>query len=230
MRPRFVGRLGAADVITLSNAVLGFLAVSIAFADPRLAARLVLLGAVADGLDGVVARHAGSTPVGEYLDSLSDVASFGVAPAMLVTAVAVQAWGPIVPEPSARHVLAIGASALFLAVVVTRLGFYTAYDAESDRTKGVPSTLAGTIVAAVVLARVGGAPAVIGGAVVLAYLMGSTVEYPDLLARDAVIMGVVQTVAVVAPDHLGRAFPYALLVLALAYLVLAPRFYWRETG
>jgi len=68
MKPRFVGRLGPADAITLANAGIGFLAVVIAFADAELAARLVLLAAVADGLDGVVARAFGGSPAGEYLD------------------------------------------------------------------------------------------------------------------------------------------------------------------
>jgi CDP-diacylglycerol--serine O-phosphatidyltransferase len=59
--------------------------------------------------------------------------------------------------------------------------------------------------------------------------MVSTITYPDLLARDAFIMGVIQAFAVVFPDAVGRTFPYALLTLAVAYLLLAPRFYWRPS-
>ena len=57
MQPRFVGRLGVADAVTATNAALGFLATAAAVVDPGLAARLVLLAAIADGLDGVVAVH-----------------------------------------------------------------------------------------------------------------------------------------------------------------------------
>jgi CDP-diacylglycerol--serine O-phosphatidyltransferase len=70
---------------------------------------------------------------------------------------------------------------------------------------------------------------VVGAAGVLTVLMVSTVEYPDLLARDAVAMGAVQAVAVLAPTLFGRVFPTALLAWAVAYLALAPKFYWRAT-
>ena len=88
MQPRFLGQLGLADAVTVANAAVGFVAAAVAVGDPTLAARLVLLAAIADGLDGVIARARGGTPVGDYLDSLADVASFGVAPAVLVYGVA----------------------------------------------------------------------------------------------------------------------------------------------
>ena len=64
-------------------------------------------------------------------------------------------------------------------------------------------------------------------AAALAYLMVTTITYPDLLPRDAFIMGAVQGLAVAFPGAVGRTFPYALFTLAVAYLLLAPRLYWR---
>lgn len=228
MRPRFVGRLGLADAVTVGNAVLGFLAIAVASVDAHLAARLVLLAAIADGLDGVVARNVGSTPVGEHLDSLSDVASFGVAPALIVAASAIDAWGLSISEPSLLLGLVLGVSALYVSMVVVRLGLYTVYDAGTDYTEGAPSTLAGTLLAALVLARVGDVALLLGTTVLLAYLMVTTISYPDLLARDAFLMGVVQALAILFPHAFGRTFPYAVLTLSVAYMVLSPRFYWRE--
>lgn len=230
MWPRFVGRVGPADVISLANAVVGLLAAILATADPHLAARLVLLAAVGDGLDGVVARYAGGTAVGEYLDSLSDVAAFGVAPAVLVVGLVTEEWRLSLVEFTPRLGATLAVAALFLATVVLRLGLYTAYDTKADSTEGVPSTLAATILGASVLAGFVTAGALIAGTVLLSYLMVTTINYPDLLARDALLMGVVHGVAVVAPNAFGRAFPYALLTLALAYLVFAPWFYWRPTA
>lgn len=227
MRPRFVGRIGPADVITLANAVVGLLAAVVAVEDTHLAARLVLLAAVGDGLDGVVARRFGGTPVGGYLDSLSDVAAFGVAPAVLVVGIVREGWGLSVATVSTRLAVALGVAALFLAMVVLRLGLYTAYDTATDHTHGVPSTLAATILGAAVLTRIATPEAVLVGAALLSYLMVAEINYPDLLARDALLMGVVHVLAVAVPDALGRAFPYALLTLAVAYLVLGPVLYWR---
>ena len=227
MRPRFVGRVGPADVITVANAVVGLLAAVVAPSDPHLAARLVLLAAVGDGLDGVVARQFGGTPVGPYLDSLSDVAAFGVAPAVLVVGVVRQGWGVPMDAFSTPLAVTLAVAGLFLAMVVIRLGLYTAYDTDTDHTHGVPSTLAATVLGAAVLARIATPEAVLVGAAILSYLMVAEINYPDLLARDALLMGVVHVLAVAAPDLLGRAFPYALLTLALAYLVGGPLLYWR---
>lgn len=231
MSPRFVGRLGLADAVTAANAALGFLAVVVAAADPGLAARLVLLAAIADGLDGLVARVRGGTDAGELLDSLADVVSFCVAPAVLVVVLVGDAWALAVAPGSAtadpvRLAVAVGVPTLFVVAGVVRLALYTAHDAADDHTVGVQTTLAGTIVAAAVLAGVSATVALAGSAA-LVYLMVAEVEYPDLLARDALLMGVLQAAAVLLPGVLGGLLPKALLAWALAYLVLAPRFYWR---
>ena len=62
MQPRFVGRLGAADAVTVANAALGFLATAAALIDVTLAARLSLVGAITDALDGIVAASVVWTP------------------------------------------------------------------------------------------------------------------------------------------------------------------------
>jgi CDP-diacylglycerol--serine O-phosphatidyltransferase len=225
MGPRFVGRLGLADAVTAANAALGFVAVVAVTVDVTLAARVVLLAAIADGLDGLVARKFGSTPVGEHLDSLADVASFSVAPAFIAVVVARDAWG----FESAAGLAAVAVGALFVAAGVVRLGLYTAYDTGNDHTEGVQTTLAATLLAAGVLAGLDAPGLVVGGLGVLTLLMVSTVEYPDLLARDALAMGGVQAGAVLAPTQFAGVFPKALLAWAAAYLLFSPRFYWRST-
>lgn len=222
MRPRFVGRVGLADAVTAVNAAVGFAAVVMASIDVEIAARLVLLAAIADGADGLIAERFGGTPVGEYLDGLADVASFGVAPAAIVFSIVWATPGPAME----RLLVGLGIPALFVVAAVIRLALYTAYDVEENETVGVQSTLAAVVLAAAVLVGVT-YPVLVGATAVLTYLMVASVTYPDLLARDALAMGVVQAIAVVAPDSAGGVFPIALLVWALAYLVLAPRFYWR---
>jgi CDP-diacylglycerol--serine O-phosphatidyltransferase len=228
-RPRFLGRLGAADAVTVGNAMLGFAATAAVLTDLSLSARLVLLAGIADGLDGFVARHAGSSAVGTYLDSLADVASFGVAPAMLVVAVAHAAYtGTTLP-----FLAAVAVAALFVGMAVVRLALYTANDADDRETEGVQSTLAGTLLAALYLAGLPGVDGTRGALVFVAlagafaYLMVTRVPYPELTDRDALAMGAVQALAAIAPAALSRAFPRLLAAVAVAYLLLAPRFYWR---
>ncbi|WP_372912843.1 protein sorting system archaetidylserine synthase [Salinigranum sp.] len=224
MKPRFVGRLGLADAVTVGNAGLGFLAAVAATVDATLAARLILLAAIADAIDGVVARKVGSTAAGPYLDSLADVASFGVAPALLVAVVVREAWG----GAPVRVGVGLAVAAGFVVMAVVRLGLYTAYDTDASETKGVQTTLAATLVAASVLAGFAAPTTLVALTFVLAALMVTTITYPDLHAQDALVMGVVQFAAIVAPGWYGRGFAFALLFLALGYLVLGPVFYWRD--
>ena len=230
MRPRFVGRTGLADAVTVGNAILGFVAILIAFEDPSLAARLLLLAAILDGLDGVVARARGGTDVGPYLDSLADVVSFAITPAVLVTVLVTDAWGVTAFDPAdPRAWLAVGIPAAFVGAAVTRLGLYTAYDTAEEYTEGVQTTLAATIIGAAVLAGATEPAVLLGATALFCYLMLSPLRYPDLLTRDALLMGVVHGLAVLTPAAFGRAFPWALLFLGTAYLLLSPWLYWRDS-
>ena len=89
------------SIITLMNGFFGFLAIVIAshepglrwqipllairsFSYPEIAAWMIIMGMIADMLDGRIARNSGSTSnFGGQLDSLCDAVTFGVAPALL---------------------------------------------------------------------------------------------------------------------------------------------------
>jgi CDP-diacylglycerol---serine O-phosphatidyltransferase len=75
-------------LITTANLSFGFFAIVQSFAGRHdLAALGIVLAAVADGIDGRVARLAGSSSrFGVEYDSIADTVSFGVAPAMLAFA------------------------------------------------------------------------------------------------------------------------------------------------
>ena len=88
--PRF-RELGLADAVTLANTTFGMLSILAAVHFAASGLRLVMwmafaclpLALVCDVMDGVVARKRRSSPFGGDLDSLSDVVSFGVAPAVV---------------------------------------------------------------------------------------------------------------------------------------------------
>lgn len=218
---RFVGRLGVADAVTVGNAALGFVAVTAA-GNPRLAARLVLLAAVLDAVDGILARRYGGTEAGPYLDSLADVASFCVAPAVFVFSVAATEWNLTLSaaDPPLKLAGAFALPALFVGAGVVRLGMYTAYDLGSRQTEGVQTTLAATILAVVYLAGFQEATLLVGLTALFTYLMVTTIRYPELRAGHALGMGVVQAGAILAPAAFRRVFPRALLTMAILYLVV----------
>lgn len=226
MRPRFKGHLSVADVVTATNAGLGFVAAAVASLDIQLAARLILLGAILDALDGLLARRYGGTATGEYLDSLADVASFGVAPAIIVAVLAREQLALADPW---LDIVTYGIPAAFVMMAVVRLGMYTAYDTSNAHTEGVQSTLAGTLIATAILAGVS-TPIIVASTALFTALMVARIQYPDLLPRDAILMGGIQGLAILFPNAYNAIFPKVLLAWAVGYLVLAPRFYWRREG
>ena len=68
----------------------------------------------------------------------------------------------------------------------------------------------------------------LGATAVFTYLMIAAVGYPELYARDALVLGGLQALAVLFPTAVNRVFPRSLLAFAVGYLVLAPFVYWRD--
>jgi len=223
-------RLGAADAVTLVNAAIGVVAAVAAFVDPALSARLILLAAVADALDGIAARSLGSTEVGPLLDSITDVVSFGATPGLFVYAAVAPRIGGTLTAPTPAVALALAGAVAFVAFSVLRTAFYTVYVDETagEHRPGIQNTLASTILVAAYLAGLTHPLAVLVLAVVVSVAMVAPIPYPKLRARDASVMGIVQAGAIVAPAAFVRVFPRALLVAALAYAILGPRYYWDE--
>jgi CDP-diacylglycerol--serine O-phosphatidyltransferase len=102
-KPRFsmLRTFALADVITLGNASAGTSAMFLCLAYVATGERTTLwiafglfpVALVCDILDGTIARwRRKHSPLGADLDSLSDVVSFGVAPAVLAFALGMRGW------------------------------------------------------------------------------------------------------------------------------------------
>ena len=221
-------RLGLADIITLFNVVIGTVAMAVAvLGEVQLVAQLILLAAVADGLDGIVARFRGGTEVGPFLDSIADIVSFGTTPALFVFVAVREEWGPLSESPE-LFALAATVASMFVVFSVLRTALYTVFVGENETRPGIQNTLGGTILAAGYLAGITMVPVLLAATAVLSMLMVAPFPYPKLLNRDAFAMSIIQFGAILVPTVANRLFPRLLLVAALAYLLLAPRYYWGE--
>lgn len=174
-------RPGAADVLTLGNALCGVAAVLVVSGlgpiDPstaleryRLAALLLLAGTLLDVLDGAVARRWGGTALGAPLDCLADAITFGVAPVVAVVALA----GPAA-SPAERIALTAGALAYVVAALI-RLADFAANRRDLSDFVGLPTTSAciGALALGFLLPPVLLALALVG----LGVLMVSPLTYP----------------------------------------------------
>ncbi|AOT72343.1 CDP-diacylglycerol--serine O-phosphatidyltransferase [Geosporobacter ferrireducens] len=126
------------NLFTLLNLAMGILAIISVFYDQYgTSAFLIITAGVLDRLDGQLARKLNvESEFGKELDSLCDLISFGVAPAILM-------WHLNLMETGA---LGIGATVLFAVCGASRLARYNISEFEGVY-MGIPITLCGGIVA-----------------------------------------------------------------------------------
>ena len=178
-RRRYVNILP--NLLTIGNMYCGLLAIVYTINDDfRLAGWMILLGLLFDGSDGHVARLTKSTSAfGKELDSLADVVSFGVAPAILVYRSVLQDF----------HHIGIFIVTIYAITGALRLARYNVQSGGTVKAfTGLPIPGAGCLIASFILMKVKyshplfNEPAAIFMTavfvVLLAFLMVSKITYP----------------------------------------------------
>jgi phosphatidylserine synthase len=215
-----------ADGLSLANGACGVAGILILLAwhAPRaltVACALVFVAWGFDSVDGLAARGLGRPrAVGEVMDSLCDVASFGVLPAILLTAHSLQ-------FDRTTRVLGTAIGVLFYAGVVLRLRRYTVHavsDPAAPRLffEGLPSPVAAMCVASTILAaHVRPGPLAWGPfvfAAACAALMVSTSPFKDTPRLAAWLVRAIWPIPLLVAVGVIAGAPVAVLVFFAAYL------------
>ncbi|HVM27482.1 MAG TPA: CDP-alcohol phosphatidyltransferase family protein [Mycobacteriales bacterium] len=170
MRPH----LSLPNAVTSVSLLAGFAALLLVPTALAVAAGLVALAAVLDGVDGALARRAGGDRTfGAQLDSLTDLVCFCVVPAYALHTVA---------QADARAAAAL-VSGGFLLAGAWRLSRFPLVQIQGHFV-GVPTPVAGVLLMCFALWEP--APALLL-AVALSALMVSSVRFPTVLAAAAVV-------------------------------------------
>jgi len=159
-------------MFTVGNLALGIIAILMAFhGEPLTASFLVILAMLADGLDGRIARALNvQSEFGKELDSLSDVISFGVAPAFIAFVSAFGEFG------ATGWIVAV----LFPVCGALRLARFNVKPATPEYFIGLPIPVAGGVLCTLALFVPDIDPSVILIAcVLLSFLMISNIHYPS---------------------------------------------------
>jgi len=137
------------SIFTLANLLCGFLALILVIEGYyTIAAAMILLSVLLDSLDGKVARRLSvSSDFGKELDSLSDLVSFGVAPAILTYQAILR---PLKPEYIGY--IGLGIAAIFALCGAIRLARFNMLNITTHFV-GVPITFAGGFLALLMLFR-----------------------------------------------------------------------------
>lgn len=192
---RSASEMSIADAFSIANAVCGFFAIALLARgdfgesglqrhDVIVAGSLLVAAALFDILDGPVAKWRGSSELGETLDTLSDVVTFAVLPAVLL-AVAGAAEGSGHPK------VLLTAAAAYLVAVLLRLARFSVASAPSERQcfSGMPCPLATLAVFGLVVLDPGAYPTAAGVGLTVV-LMVSSVPYPKASRASAPLIAV----------------------------------------
>ncbi|XID90862.1 CDP-diacylglycerol--serine O-phosphatidyltransferase [Paenibacillaceae bacterium WGS1546] len=207
------------NIFTIGNLTLGVIAIILAFHNEtnssNTAALLIIVAMLLDGLDGRVARALNvQSEFGKELDSLSDVISFGVAPAFIMYQAAFQDVSPA---------LAWMVTAIFPICGALRLARFNVIDGIPGYFIGLPIPAAGGVLAT--LALFSGDlhySFLLIGTLALSFLMVSNMKYPNFkklgLPRKTMwAIPVVVAGAAVLAYMFQTAIPKVILALLLLY-------------
>ncbi len=216
-----------ADIITLFCALLGFVSIIMTFSgQPDAALVLILAAVIADAADGAVARYSGCGVLGANLDSLADVISFGVAPAvaalMFLKDLGALAWV---------------SAGFFLVCGILRLARFNV-TGKKDGFEGIPITSGGFIAALFLLVRdlvTNAGYVFVIFLFIVSLLMVSTISYPKLkspviLAPMAFLLVLDIVVFFLGYHDFVKIASLILLIFVFAYILspLGRRFYDRH--
>lgn len=197
--------LSIADVVTLLNIIFGASAIltmihGVATGDPEFmprASMLILMGILADGLDGKLARYFKSEhTLGQDLDSLADAITFSLAPACLVFVQYFQEFkafqSPILPTILTGDVMLGEICVLIVLCGVLRLARFN-QGGQADKFIGLPSPANALVVTVFMLFPEQFRPfwIVLPVIVIQSLLMISDVEYPKMRGKFAAVGGAI---------------------------------------
>jgi len=215
-----------ADIFSIANASSGFLSIIMAsMGDLILSAKFMLLAVIFDSVDGWVARRINREDecgFGMHMDSLSDIVSFGVAPAILIYISSTQ-YGFNYFNMAIALVVAL----LVLICGLLRLSrFNVTADVCKDKFFGLPIPMTALILGTLYLSGFFSEYLALFIMILVSLLMISTFEYPKIRDIRVLSIGAILLIATLLPQKIVSyvaSFPTKLLlVIVLLYLLAVP--------
>jgi len=209
--------LSIADVITLTNAIFGFLAILMVFLDEiYLSFSFILIALLADGLDGVIARKTRKGELGEYLEAMADMTSLGVAPSLFVYTI----YHSVVSGCIYYHSYLVIALIIFLSLSLIRLASFHIMK-EKNFFVGLPASASTIIIITLAYFKIEFLY-ILPVIVVISLAMVSNVHFP----RPGYRINAIATILIFLTLIMGKTYngiaPILLMSAIVAYAVAGP--------
>jgi len=215
--------LSVADLISIINAVFGFLAILFLFSDLipdeyrlRLSFSFILLALLADGLDGIVAHKIRKSEIGDYLESMADMTSMCIAVAVFIFFI----YSGDISSSMYRHVYLLSALVLFLFFGIVRLASFNAMK-EKNFYVGLPASASAIILLILSYFKVEFVyilPAVI----IIGAAMASNIVFPKPVMKVNAVAAVLIILTLILDKSFYSIAPWLLFVAILLYSIGGP--------
>ena len=223
MQKSMIKLLSVADLISIINAVFGFLAILFLFSDLipdeyrlRLSFSFILLALLADGLDGIVAHKIRKSEIGDYLESMADMTSMCIAVAVFIFFI----YSGDISSSMYRHVYLLSALVLFLFFGIVRLASFNAMK-EKNFYVGLPASASAIILLILSYFKVEFVyilPAVI----IIGAAMASNIVFPKPVMKVNAVAAVLIILTLILDKSFYSIAPWLLFVAILLYSIGGP--------
>ena len=227
MQKSMIKLLSVADVISITNAIFGVLAILFLFTclgtcdvfRVRASFSFILLALIGDGLDGIIARKFGKSEIGAYLDSMADMASFVIAPAVFIYYVYSSSFGSLFYS----NIYLLFALILFLAFGIIRLASF--HLMKNDKFFiGLPSPASVVILLVISWLQVDFIY-ILPAVVIIGALMVSNIKFPKPGKKMDLIAALLILLSILLYNSYYKIAPLLLLTAILIYAVGGPIYY-----
>ena len=215
--------IAISDIISILNMCSGFLAIISSINNNlELAAILMIIAIIFDSIDGWVARKTGRKDTlgfGKNIDSLSDIVSFGVAPAVFI-------YTCINTTPNILQVITPLVSLLIVICGVLRLTRYNVIAGKIDTHDfiGFPIPGISCILATYYLSGLFNPYIALALGIIVSLLMISNIRYPKFDNKPVIAISTVLIVLLILPIKIAAYninIPATLLLIfCLYYLII----------
>jgi CDP-diacylglycerol--serine O-phosphatidyltransferase len=183
----------------------------------------ILIAILADGLDGIVARKTRSSSIGEYLDSMADMTSFGIAPAFFIYTI----YYNVISSCIYKHFLLLLVLVVFLSLSIIRLAsFHIMNNKKFFVGLPVPSGAIFLIIMAYLNVEL---VYILPAIIIISFLMVSNVRFPKPSFKIDAIAACLIFFTIIMDRNFNSIAPIVLLIAICGYVIVGP-FYLLANG
>ena len=222
-----INLLSIADVVSITNSILGFLSIVMVFlGEIYLSFYLILLAILADGLDGVIARKTKHSDLGEYMESMADMISLGIAPSVFVYSNYIK--NIMISENIYCHGLLIIVLIMFLSFSVIRLASFHIIK-EKNFFIGLPAS-ASTIIIIILTYYNIEFTYIFPVIFIISIALISKLRFPKPTLKINAIATIFIIFTIIIDKNFNGIVPIFLLILIILYAIAGPIYLLKKRG